>query len=346
MANVVTTANQEMNAKLETTANLETTENLEAMTKLGTTAKLGTDPNPGTPVNPATGIGIDVGGTNIRALLGTADGEIIAERRMETAKSRDRFLRQLDDIVARLAEIAVARTGAPPCGVGIGLPGKVSAAAIKWVPNLPELNGLNLRDYAAERWRLPVRLQNDGQLALYGEHWLGAARGADSAVMFTLGTGIGGAILIHGRLWSGFTGTAGSMGWITLDCRDGGDPEHGWLERAISGSALNRRTAQLAVPKDSRQWIEAARAGDPEAVALVSEVGRYLGTAVATVASVIDPEIVVIGGGLSAELDLFLPGIREALARFGSPSARRVPIAAARLLDKAGGLGALRLAFG
>lgn len=296
--------------------------------------------------NPLTGIGIDVGGTKIWALLGTKEGEIIAEQRMETNKTREGFIRQLDGIVGNLTETAVIKTGTKPYGIGIGLPGKVSSTTIEWVPNLPELNGLDLHDHAAKRWHLPIRLQNDGQLALFGEQWLGAARGARSAVMFTLGTGIGGGIMINGELWSGFNGTAGSMGWITLDFNEGGDPERGWLERMISGSAINRRTSQLSVPKNSRQWLEAVRTGDPEAVSLLKDVGRCLGTAIANVASVIDPEMVVIGGGLSVELDSFMPHIREALSRFGSPSAKRVRIVAARLLDRAGGLGALRLSFG
>ncbi|OUM98979.1 MAG: hypothetical protein BAA02_14965 [Paenibacillaceae bacterium ZCTH02-B3] len=296
--------------------------------------------------SPLTGIGIDVGGTKIWSILGTEDGDIIAEQRMDTDKTRDGFLRQLDAIVGGLTETAVKMTGSKPVGIGIGLPGRVSVTTVEWVPNLPELNGLNLQAAALERWNMRIRLQNDGQLALYGEQWLGAARGARSAVMLTLGTGIGGGIMVNGELWSGFTGTAGSMGWITLDYQEGGDPERGWLERMISGTAINRRASQLTVPRDSRQWFEAARAGDPEAVRLLRDVGLCLGTAIANLASVIDPEIVVVGGGLSAELETLMPFVREAVSRFASPTARRIRIVPAMLLDRAGGFGALRLSFG
>jgi len=296
--------------------------------------------------NPSTGIGIDVGGTKIWALLGTEDGCILAEKRLNTEKTLEGFVRQMDDIIGDFTDISMQKTGLRPCGIGIGLPGRVSSTTIDWVPNLPELNGLNLADLVEQKWNLPVRLQNDGQLALLGEQWLGAAKGVRSAVLLTLGTGIGGGIMINGELWRGVTGTAGAMGWVTLDETDEGDPERGWLERKISGTAVNQRASKLSVPLDSRQLFEAARAGNKEAVELVQDIGHCLGTAIANLASVLDPELVVIGGGLSLELDGLMPYVKEAVSRFGSPTARQVRIVPARLLDKAGGLGALRLSFG
>lgn len=292
-----------------------------------------------------TGIGIDIGGTKILAVLGTEQGAIVDEIKVDTDKTREGLLRQLGDIVGSFKEKSFKLGISAPQRIGIGLPGQVSERVVNWVPNLPELNGLELGDYADANWGIAARLQNDGQLALYGEQWLGAARNCSSVLMLTLGTGIGGGVMIGGKVWRGFNGTAGSMGWLTMDLEDEGNRELGWLERMVSGTAINRRASLLSVPLTSRELFEKVAAGDSEAAQLIEEIGHCIGTASANLASVFDPELILIGGGLSLQLDQLLPSMRKALAMYGSPSTRGIRITPAQLLDRAGVLGALRLTF-
>lgn len=291
-----------------------------------------------------TGIGIDIGGTKILAALGTEQGIVVEEMTLDTAKTREGLLRQLDEIVSTMADQSLRRGLGTVNGIGIGLPGRVSAETVEWVPNLPELNGLNLAEYADARWGVPTRLQNDGQLALYGEQWRGAAAGSRDVIMMTLGTGVGGAIMSDGRVIRGKSGTAGSLGWLTMALDDEGDPEQGWLERMASGTAINRRARLLPRPMSSRELFASAAGGDEEALMLVHRIGHCIGTAVANLASVFDPELVLIGGGVSLQLDALLPAMRDAMRRYGSPSTRDVAVRAAALLDRAGVIGALRLA--
>jgi len=287
------------------------------------------------------GIGIDVGGTKMAAVLGKEDGGVLDERIVATPKDRTTFMERIQEIVGDWMEAP----GEPPCGIGIGLPGRVSGGEVHWVPSLPALNGFGLAEALRRSWDVPVRLQNDGKLALVGEQWLGAASGCRNVMLMSIGTGIGGGIMVDGRLLDGATGTAGSLGWMTLDMTDGGDSEHGWLERTVSGTAINRRAAALPSRHDSRSLFEAARSGSEDALELAWEIGTCIGTAIGSVASILDLELAVISGGLSRQFDVLLPSIELAAARCASPTARSVRIVPAMLLDKAGAFGALRLAL-
>lgn len=291
-------------------------------------------------------IGIDVGGTKIWAALGSREGEILAERKADTPSGAVAFVHALD----RIIEAVLRESGIAPealSGIGIGLPGLVSrdSRTVDWVPNLPALNREPLVEKLETRWRLIVRLENDARLALSGESWLGAAKGCKNAIMLTLGTGVGGAIMVEGRLYKGSRGTAGSMGWMTLDRKDRGDGESGWLERTASGSAINRRAALLPARLDSNGLFGAAYQGDTDALALVHEIGDELGTSIAALVSILDPEMVVIGGGVAAHLDLLLPTIEKAMLEHASPTTRATPVRASTLHGRGGVLGALLLAF-
>jgi glucokinase len=292
------------------------------------------------------GIGIDIGGTKIWAALGSESGEIVAECIEHTCTDRKGFLDQLNRIITSLtqdARIGVERLS----GVGIGVPGTVSSTTgtIKWVPNLLHLNGINIGKYLRQQWGLSVALQNDAQLALIGEQWLGAAKGRCHVVMITIGTGIGGAIMINGQLWEGAHGIAGSIGWLTMDLKDKGHSELGWFERMASGTAINQKAHCLSQPMNSRELFEAEEKGNQEAKQLVYDIGFCVGAGIANIASVLDPEMVVIGGGVSNELATLLPSAREALKRYGSPLVREIPILPAQLGNRSGMFGALRMSF-
>jgi glucokinase len=292
------------------------------------------------------GIGIDIGGTKIWAALGSESGEIIAECIDNTCIDRMGFLDQLNRIITSLTQdagIGAERLS----GVGIGVPGAVSSntGTIKWVPNLLNLNGLNVEKFFKQQWGLPIALQNDAQLALIGEQWLGAAKGRSHVVMLTIGTGIGGAVMINGQLWEGAHGIAGSMGWLTMDLKDKGHSELGWFERMASGTAINRRAHFLTNPMNSHELFEAKAKGDQEAKQLVCDIGFCVGAGIANIASVLDPEMVVIGGGVSNELSALLPSAREALKRYGPPLVREIPVLPSELGNRSGMLGGLRLSL-
>jgi predicted NBD/HSP70 family sugar kinase len=292
------------------------------------------------------GIGIDVGGTKVWAVLGNENGDIVYEYKEATCTEQSEFLNQLD----RIVNLLLKRSGVKQdvlCGIGIGLPGIVSSdtGVITWVPNLMELNGLDLGNHFKEKWGLQVSLQNDGKTALIGEQWLGAAKGRKHIVMITIGTGIGGAVMMHGKLWDGAHGIAGSMGWMIMDLTDDGDEGLGWFERTASGTAINRRGQRLEMPRDSHELFAAAVQGDQEAMKLAAHIGHCIGAAVANITSVLDPELIVIGGGVSRQLDVIMPSLRDAVRKYASPAVRDVPVTASQLLDRSGVMGALGLSF-
>lgn len=292
------------------------------------------------------GIGIDVGGTKIAAVIGTSDGNALADIRMETPKGREPLLAALHQVVFEL----LSQADCDPCrlaGVGVGLPGTVSGdrRSVRWVPNLPEIDGMPLASLLEEQTGVRTVLGNDGQLSLKGEHWLGAARGCADVVMITLGTGIGGAIMAGGKIVEGANGTAGSMGWLVMDLNDPGDKRNGWWERKVSGSAIDERSGRLHPPMTGRDMFAAAERGEPEAVRLLEQIGSSLGAGAANLASLLNPEVIIFGGGVSAHLPLLLPTMKKALSKFASPSARNTPIVQAGLQHNAGMFGAMRLVF-
>jgi glucokinase len=189
-----------------------------------------------------------------------------------------------------------------------------------------------------------VVLGNDAQLALLGEVWRGAARRRRSAALLSVGTGIGGALLLDGRIVRGVHGSAGAFGWLNFDYRCVPDPDHGFLERMASGSALAGRAQQLEPPLTSYELIAQARAGHPACLSVVREVGHLLGLACASIASLFDPEVLLFTGGLSEAFDLFEPVMREQLQRYGAPGVRTIPLLRAQLGSEAAAYGALRAA--
>lgn len=281
-------------------------------------------------------LGIDVGGTTTRAGLSSGTG-LAARASAATPATLDAFL---DTIAALCRELGASGVR----GVGMGLPGVVTETGGSWVPNVRYLATPGLGAAVAERVGAPVTLGNDAQLALLGEAREGAASGCASALLVSVGTGIGGAVMVGGRIMRGAHGSAGAMGWAVVDTADPGDPEIGALERRASGRALERAGAALDPPRDSYALIDAARAGDSKAHSVVSRAGRDLGAAIAGVGSVVDPEVVLVSGGLTDAFDVLEPAIMEAVSRWGSPQLREVPVRVAALGSDAGLRGALHAA--
>jgi glucokinase len=306
-------------------------------------------------------IGVDLGGTKL--LAGAVDQELNvhhrAHRTVEGASQRELLDRVVDAV-----EEARAAVGGEVAGVGFGIPclmDQTRGMAVVAV-NLA-LADVPFRDVMAERTGLPAFVDNDANAALVAEHGFGAARGARHAVMLTVGTGIGGALVVDGRLVHGAVGSAGELGHMVIDmdgppCQ-GACPNRGCLEAMASGTALAREAlaAAQAAPgsalgralADGRPITgplvtELAHDGDGTARSVLELIGRRLGVGIASYVNVLNPEVVVVGGGVIAAGDLLLePAREEVRARALAPSRDVVRIVPARFGAESGMLGAAAL---
>ena len=284
-------------------------------------------------------IGIDLGGTNIKAVAAAASGDLLAQGDAETG----------DDggvawagRVRELIESLEGRVGRPAACIGIASPGMVardgrSMASVSG--HLESLQGFDWVDYLRTERR--VLLFNDAHAALLGEVWCGAAVGASDALLITLGTGVGGAILSGGRLLSGHLGRGGHLGHICLDVD--GQPDSlgvpGTLEEAIGNRTLRRRSRGLF---DSTERLVAAHlAGDPNASRVWLRSVYQLACAVTSLINVLDPEVLIVGGGVArAGAALFDPLARYLDLMEWRPEGAGVRIVPAALGTEAGALGA------
>lgn len=286
-------------------------------------------------------IGIDIGGTKV--LAGVVEEGHVA--RVATAETPGRAVpvseveRVLADVVRRVAD------GGPVASVGLAAAGFVDTTRhrVAFAPHLP-WRGDDVVTRLSERLGCPVALDNDANCAALAESRLGAAQGAGSALLVTLGTGIGGAVLHRGELWRGAGGMAGEFGHAQVV--PGGRPcecgQVGCWEQYCSGNALRRAAPGFV---DGPAVTAAAHAGDPTALAAFAEIGGWLGIGLANLVAAFDPELIVIGGGVSAAGDLLLDPAREMLATrlVGGPFRTIPSIVVATLGSRAGMIGATLL---
>lgn len=307
-------------------------------------------------------IGIDAGGTKL--LGGVVDRSLAVRERVH------RFWRggDLDEVLDVFVEaVDEARAAAPDvAAVGFGIPSVVDSATgtSEYSVHLP-IAGVPFREVMAERLGLPVWVDNDANLALLAESRAGAARGARHALMLTLGTGIGGGLLLDGRLYRGARGGGAELGHMVVDvdgppCQ-GGCPNRGCLESLASGTAIGRTGAEAAAHApdsplgralaEGREITgalvtEVAHDGDPVAVEALATVGRFLGAGLASLVNAFQPEVIVIGGGAVRAGELLIGPAREvAMATALPPLRDGVRIVAAELAEEAGLVGAGILAL-
>jgi glucokinase len=311
-------------------------------------------------MTPTDAIGADLGGTKL--LLGVLDSEskvVWESRERSTGQSQDELMEML------VREIGEARQARPGAGAaGLGIPATIDhdrGVAVSAV-NLP-IENLPVRDLVSERAGLPVFVDNDANVAAFAEHLYGAARGADNAVMLTIGTGIGGGLVLGGEIYRGATGAGAELGHMVIDMDGppcpGNCPGRGCVEAFASGTALGRegraaaeREPESALGKmraggreiEGKAVTEAALGGDRTAIEVFDLVGRRLGVALASFANIFEPEVIVIGGGVIAAGDLLLgPARNELQARALTPM-NRTPVVAAKLGEDAGMIGAAAMA--
>ncbi len=303
----------------------------------------------------------DLGGTNLRMAAVDREGKILHRTKHNTPKSE-----RADEIISAITEAsrecleAVKKEGWIKA-FGAAVPATLNApeGIILKAPNLPSLDGFRFSATVSDELNLPVVLENDANAAAIGENWLGAARCAQNAICVTLGTGVGGGIIINGKILRGVDGTAGEIGHICVEPL--GEPcgcgSRGCVEQYSSATAVVRLTRELEnqYPKSvllnksrltSLDVFDAGKAGDELALEVFRKMGFYLGIALADLVNVLNPESIVIGGGASAGWDLFIGHVQDQINKraFDEP-AKRARLVRAQLGDDAGILGAAKLAF-
>ena len=305
-----------------------------------------------------TVIGIDLGGTKCLGVALEA-GKVVGEFRVPTPKGTEACLGALTGVVGGLAP-----SGTPEA-VGIGAPGLVDRSGVlRFAPNLTVERGLDLRRAVADRVGVPVAVENDATCAAWGERELGAARGYDDVLLVTLGTGIGGGIVVDGRVERGANGFAGEVGHMVVDPQGPPCPcgQRGCWERFASGSGLGRLAREAAHAGLAHRVVDAAGGdpedvrgehvtrcvaeGDVEARRVLDRFAWWLALGLANLANIFDPQAFVLGGGLMVAGEAFLEPARRAFDDLLQGAGDRPPIAIlpAQLGERAGAIGAAFLA--
>lgn len=312
-------------------------------------------------------IGVDIGGTKVAAGVVAGDGTILARTRRPTPSTSPRDA--ADTIAAVVAELRAGQQerGADVVAVGLGAAGYITAEGdrVRFSPNLAWRDE-PLRDEVAGRVGLPVVVENDANTAAWAEYRFGAGRGASHLAVVTVGTGLGGGLVLDGALYRGRHGIGAEFGHVQV-VRGGrrcGCGQHGCLEQYVSGRALLHEAREIADVQpgygarllelgggrpegiEAREVTQAAQEGDPAALDCFAEVGTWLGRGLADLAAVLDPEVFVIGGGVADAGELLLGPARAAYHACLTGTGHRpfADVRLARLGNEAGLVGAADLA--
>jgi glucokinase len=288
---------------------------------------------------------VDVGGTKISAAIVDSNG---------TALSRIKLSSEQQDAAKSIAQVAgiahraVAQSSLSwhdISAVGVVVPGIYYAATGQvWAPNLPGWDHIPLRDDLAAKLPVPIVIDSDRAAYVTGEQWLGVARGLTHVIFLAVGTGIGAGIISGGRLIRGAGDIAGAVGWFALDPRMKEIYESiGCFEAESAGPAFARKAGGGLT---TEAVIERARHGDTACRQIVDEAIQYLAMGIANLVSVLNPQMIVLGGGLMQAGDLFLEPLRREMLHWAQPiAAKQVRIELSALGEDSGLLGAARLAF-
>ncbi len=302
--------------------------------------------------------GIDIGGTTVKCGLFTVKGELLEKWEIPTRTENNgaAILPDVaDTVLKKIQEKGLAKEEI--AGIGIGVPGPVNEQGE--VPGAVNLHWgyVNLADDMEKMTGLRVKAGNDANVAALGEMWKGGGAGCQSIVMVTLGTGVGGGIINNGKIVTGAHGAGGEIGHIHVtddvecNCNCG---NHGCLEQVTSATGItylaNRRLKKDDRPSmlrggevNAKTVFDAVKAGDELAKEVAEEFGKYLGTALASVACVVDPEVFVIGGGVSKAGQIILDYIKKYYAQYAFMTCKQAGFALAKLGNDAGIYGAAKM---
>ncbi len=291
-------------------------------------------------------MGLDVGATSIKGGLVGANGEVLKKGSVPSSVEKG-----VEAIEERIVELLESLGGSlVPGPLGIGLPGALDLdrGVVVHSPNIPCWHGYAARDRLSAITGREVILENDANCAGIAEGWVGAARSVRSFLAVTLGTGVGGGVILDGRIWHGDSGRGGEVGHVVVDpdgmaCGCGG---RGCLETLASATAVMRMAREQGLAGTLQEMSDRARDHDGTQRRLFEGAGRALGIALATWLNIMDVHFIVVGGGMSAALDLMMPSIRVEIARRAyALDPERVVIRQALLGPDAGLVGAARLAM-
>ncbi len=312
-------------------------------------------------LNPHFGyvVGIDMGASHLHFALADFRGEILsdASQKIRPEDGPRKLIVQIKDGIRRLAEGQAERGRFQGLAIGVPSPVHPVTGLVSFANNLPGWTNIDLRREVAQAFRIPVRIENDANAAALGEHWRGVARGTDSFVFIALGTGIGSGVFLHGKLFAGRTGSAGELFRLHVEWprwqEDFGDT--GYFESYASGlgiAAAGRelKTAPgtanaegLSEERDARFVFESFRRGDPQARAVLEKIFTILGVGIANLVSVLDPDLIVLGGGVAKGAPEFMLARVEKVVRTIHPDPP--PIRLSALEDRAQTYGAIYAAL-
>lgn len=308
-------------------------------------------------------IGIDIGGTNAPCAILSGDGKIINMLEKKTL-AEGGVKEVIKSFVDSINELKTLEKDKKIEAIGIGAPGTLNhkTRTIITSPNLPHWKDIPIVDMIQKEVNIPVFLDNDANCAVMAEHWLGNAKGTKNVVLMTLGTGIGGGIIINNEIYRGSHGSAGEIGHTTISskgtkCSCG---NFGCLEAYASANATLRRAKEKLKRNDIKSSLlklklsditsltiyEEAEKGDRFSQDLLKETGTYLGIGIANIANTFDPDVILIGGGFSEASKYLIPAaIDEAYKRSFKPIMDRIEVKKVALGNMAGLIGAGKLAL-
>lgn len=276
-------------------------------------------------------IGLDIGGTKIDGIC-WKNGKILRAEKVRTPKNRKAFLGAVENLVRRL------RVADKINGIGVAVAGTIDLkrGVIIKSPNMKFLGNLHIADFLAKKFRVAIKVDNDTKSFLRAETKFGRLRGKKNAIALTLGTGVGGAVMVGGQLLRGSHVSAVELGHIIIG--EGKSGEHQTLEDLASGHAFEKLKNHHPL-----YWQKRAERGDAKAKKIYDILGRNLGAGLASLANIFDPEIVVLGGGISRAHRLFLSSAKKVMEKYTRSSIVKPPPVVISRLAHAGPLGGVAL---
>lgn len=304
----------------------------------------------------STVFAVDLGGTKCSAAVVDRSGRLLSRRTVAVDHTSPNA--PVLQIIQLAEQFGVPKRAFQAAGVAV--PGLVRSNGTVWAPNLPGWDRMPLASRLKRSLGIPVLVESDRNAAIVGESWRGAARGKSDAIVFMIGTGIGAGILSGGRVLRGAHELSGCAGWLTItEAKNGASSGIGELEWLAAGPAIARAAQERlqAGEESSLSQIDcsritahdvaaAARKADPLAVEIFRRAGTLLGYGIANMVNLLDPQVIILGGGLAAVSDLYIDSLRAAVLERAQPlSAAQVKVVVSRLGDRANLLGCARLAW-